>query len=229
MLKLSGHFPSTISAQCTQHLRLSHTTMPPHHHLHSAGALPSPSASISDSTWKTGNLVESSSKQSISSVDVAFLVATNSFQFVTVLVLGAGIGRFTGELVKTAGNVIALDFIESVVKKTESINGHHKNVEFMCADVTSAAAPHAAEATAPHARLSSSTCMPAVAAARLHYTHASVATSHCTALFQSWFQNLDFRDEIQNFLSSSYPTKFGSEDVEGEEADEDSDDDTDMI
>ncbi|MFS7980626.1 putative transferase, protein kinase RLK-Pelle-RLCK-VIIa-2 family [Helianthus anomalus] len=48
-------------------------------------------------------------------------------------------------------------------------------------------------------------------------------------LFQSWFQTLDFRDELQNFLSSSYPTKFGSEDVDGEEADEDNDDDTDMI
>ncbi|KAM0025748.1 hypothetical protein Hdeb2414_s0021g00578191 [Helianthus debilis subsp. tardiflorus] len=53
---LSGHFPSTISAQCTQHLRLSHTTLPPHHHLHSAGALPSPSASISDATRKTEDM-----------------------------------------------------------------------------------------------------------------------------------------------------------------------------
>lgn len=35
----------------------------------------------------------------------------------SVLELGAGIGRFTGELVKKAGNVIALDFIESVIKK----------------------------------------------------------------------------------------------------------------
>jgi len=31
--------------------------------------------------------------------------------------LGAGIGRFTGELAKTAGHVLALDFIESVIKK----------------------------------------------------------------------------------------------------------------
>ncbi|KAK9067569.1 hypothetical protein SSX86_011680 [Deinandra increscens subsp. villosa] len=54
-----------------------------------------------------------------------------------VLELGAGIGRFTGELAKKAGKVIALDFIESVVKKNESINGHLGNVEFMCADVTS--------------------------------------------------------------------------------------------
>ncbi|KAI7749138.1 hypothetical protein M8C21_024364, partial [Ambrosia artemisiifolia] len=55
-----------------------------------------------------------------------------------VLELGAGIGRFTGELAKKAGKVTAIDFIESVVKKNESINGHHDNVEFMCADVTSA-------------------------------------------------------------------------------------------
>ncbi|MFS8022682.1 hypothetical protein Hanom_Chr16g01442371 [Helianthus anomalus] len=49
------------------------------------------------------------------------------------------------------------------------------------------------------------------------------------ALFQSWFQNPDFRNELQNFLSSSYPTKFGSEDVNGEEADDGNNDDMDMI
>jgi len=54
-----------------------------------------------------------------------------------VLELGAGIGRFTGELAKTAGNVLALDFIESAIKKNQSINGHYKNTSFMCADVTS--------------------------------------------------------------------------------------------
>ncbi|CAK9182526.1 unnamed protein product [Ilex paraguariensis] len=55
----------------------------------------------------------------------------------SVLELGAGIGRFTGELAEKAGQVVALDFIESVIKKNESINKHHKNVKFMCADVTS--------------------------------------------------------------------------------------------
>ncbi|CAO2827092.1 unnamed protein product [Amaranthus hypochondriacus] len=55
----------------------------------------------------------------------------------SVLELGAGIGRFTGELAKNASQVIALDFIESVIKKNESINGHYENVKFMCADVTS--------------------------------------------------------------------------------------------
>jgi len=55
----------------------------------------------------------------------------------SVLELGAGIGRFTGELAKTAGNVLALDFIASAIKKNQSINGHYKNTSFMCADVTS--------------------------------------------------------------------------------------------
>lgn len=54
-----------------------------------------------------------------------------------VLELGAGIGRFTGELAKQAGYILALDFIETVIKKNESINGHFKNICFMCADVTS--------------------------------------------------------------------------------------------
>lgn len=35
----------------------------------------------------------------------------------SVLELGAGIGRFTGELAKKAGQLIALDFIESAIKK----------------------------------------------------------------------------------------------------------------
>ncbi|GJM93469.1 hypothetical protein PR202_ga10027 [Eleusine coracana subsp. coracana] len=60
-----------------------------------------------------------------------------SFEGKSVLELGAGIGRFTGELAKTAGHVLALDFIESAIKKNESINGHYKNASFMCADVTS--------------------------------------------------------------------------------------------
>ncbi|CAN6336914.1 unnamed protein product [Urochloa humidicola] len=60
-----------------------------------------------------------------------------SYKGKSVLELGAGIGRFTGDLAKEAGHVLALDFIESVIKKNESINGHHKNITFMCADVTS--------------------------------------------------------------------------------------------
>ena len=55
----------------------------------------------------------------------------------SILELGAGIGRFTGELAKEAGHVLALDFIESVIKKNEHLNGHYKNTIFICADVTS--------------------------------------------------------------------------------------------
>ncbi|TKY61072.1 Phosphoethanolamine N-methyltransferase [Spatholobus suberectus] len=55
----------------------------------------------------------------------------------SVIELGAGIGRFTGELAQKAGQVLAVDFIESAIKKNESINGHHKNVKFLCADVIS--------------------------------------------------------------------------------------------
>ncbi|XP_022889804.1 phosphoethanolamine N-methyltransferase 1-like [Olea europaea var. sylvestris] len=55
----------------------------------------------------------------------------------SVLELGAGIGRFTGELAKRASQLVALDFIESVINKNQSMNGHYKNVKFMCADVAS--------------------------------------------------------------------------------------------
>ncbi|KAJ0049545.1 hypothetical protein Pint_17048 [Pistacia integerrima] len=55
----------------------------------------------------------------------------------SVLELGAGIGRFTRELAQKAGQLIALDFIDNVIKKNEEVNGHYKNVKFMCADVTS--------------------------------------------------------------------------------------------
>nr|XP_027126928.1 phosphomethylethanolamine N-methyltransferase-like [Coffea arabica] len=55
----------------------------------------------------------------------------------SVLELGAGIGRFTGELAKKAGQIVALDFIEGAIKKNESINGNLKNTKFICADVTS--------------------------------------------------------------------------------------------
>ncbi|KAF2309103.1 hypothetical protein GH714_000501 [Hevea brasiliensis] len=60
-----------------------------------------------------------------------------SYEGKSVLELGAGIGRFTGKLAQKAGQLVAVDFIESVIKKNESINGHYKNVKFMCSDVTS--------------------------------------------------------------------------------------------
>ena len=34
-----------------------------------------------------------------------------------VIELGAGIGRFTGELAKKAGHVLAMDFMENLIKK----------------------------------------------------------------------------------------------------------------
>ncbi|KAK2439651.1 phosphoethanolamine N-methyltransferase [Trifolium repens] len=55
----------------------------------------------------------------------------------SVIELGAGIGRFTGELAQKAGQLLAVDFIESAIKKNQSVNGHYKNVKFLCADVTS--------------------------------------------------------------------------------------------
>ncbi|XP_037492766.1 phosphoethanolamine N-methyltransferase isoform X3 [Jatropha curcas] len=60
-----------------------------------------------------------------------------SYEGKSVLEFGAGIGRFTGEIAQNAGQLVALDFIDSVIKKNESINGHYKNVKFICADVTS--------------------------------------------------------------------------------------------
>lgn len=39
------------------------------------------------------------------------------FEGKSVLELGAGIGRFTGELAKKADQVLALDFIDSAIKK----------------------------------------------------------------------------------------------------------------
>lgn len=35
----------------------------------------------------------------------------------SVIELGAGIGRFTGELAQKAGQLIAMDFIDNVIKK----------------------------------------------------------------------------------------------------------------
>lgn len=35
----------------------------------------------------------------------------------SVLELGAGIGRFTGELAPKAGQLVAIDFIDSVIRK----------------------------------------------------------------------------------------------------------------
>lgn len=39
----------------------------------------------------------------------------------SVIELGAGVGRFTGELANEAGQVLALDFIDNVIKKVKCI------------------------------------------------------------------------------------------------------------
>ncbi|KAG0590208.1 hypothetical protein M758_1G079200 [Ceratodon purpureus] len=59
------------------------------------------------------------------------------FKGKNVVELGAGIGRFTGELAKTAGHVVAMDFMENLIKKNEDTHGHCGNIDFKCADVTS--------------------------------------------------------------------------------------------
>ncbi|XP_077989735.1 uncharacterized protein LOC144444192 [Glandiceps talaboti] len=53
-----------------------------------------------------------------------------------LLELGAGIGRFTGILAEKAEHVTAVDFMESFVEKNKETNGHHKNIDFLQADVT---------------------------------------------------------------------------------------------
>jgi len=45
----------------------------------------------------------------------------------SVVELGAGIGRFTGELAKKAGQLLAVDFIESAIKKVTEISNHTLN------------------------------------------------------------------------------------------------------
>jgi len=54
-----------------------------------------------------------------------------------VLELGAGIGRFTGELCAAgASHVIALDFMEASIIENRRLNGHYQNCEFRVGDVT---------------------------------------------------------------------------------------------
>jgi phosphoethanolamine N-methyltransferase len=53
-----------------------------------------------------------------------------------VLELGAGIGRFTGEMAKKAQSVTAVEFMEAFHKENQKLNGKHNNVVFKCADAT---------------------------------------------------------------------------------------------
>ncbi|XP_061462316.1 uncharacterized protein LOC133374958 isoform X1 [Rhineura floridana] len=58
-----------------------------------------------------------------------------------ILELGAGIGRFTGPLAKLAHRVTAVDFMESFLARNQQENGHHPNVAFLQADVTTLQLP----------------------------------------------------------------------------------------
>ncbi|KAG0573103.1 hypothetical protein KC19_VG149100 [Ceratodon purpureus] len=53
-----------------------------------------------------------------------------------VVEVGAGIGRFTRKLAKTAGHVVAMDFMENFMKRNEDTHGHCGNIDCKCADVT---------------------------------------------------------------------------------------------
>nr|BAX38993.1 phosphoethanolamine-N-methyltransferase [Chlamydomonas applanata] len=61
-----------------------------------------------------------------------------------ILELGAGIGRFTGELVRAgAAHVTALDFMEASIEENKRLNGHNPNVDFRVGDVTELRLPDA--------------------------------------------------------------------------------------
>lgn len=53
-----------------------------------------------------------------------------------VLELGAGIGRFTGEIAKSAASVLACDFMDVSIEENRRRNGHLANCDFRVADVT---------------------------------------------------------------------------------------------
>mmetsp|Transcript_127573 Transcript_127573/g.318543 ORF Transcript_127573/g.318543 Transcript_127573/m.318543 type:complete len:952 (+) Transcript_127573:59-2914(+) len=53
-----------------------------------------------------------------------------------VLELGAGIGRFSGVLAQKAGEVVAVDFVESSCAENRRANAEYKNLEVVHADVT---------------------------------------------------------------------------------------------
>lgn len=55
-----------------------------------------------------------------------------------VLELGAGIGRFTADLARTAKTVHAVDFIQRFTDANKVANAEHKNVSV---EVTAAAVP----------------------------------------------------------------------------------------
>jgi phosphoethanolamine N-methyltransferase len=53
-----------------------------------------------------------------------------------IVELGAGIGRFTGELACTARSVLAVDFMEHLIDENRARNGACGNVSWLAADAT---------------------------------------------------------------------------------------------
>ncbi|HSX26388.1 MAG TPA: methyltransferase domain-containing protein [Chlamydiales bacterium] len=64
-----------------------------------------------------------------------------SFANSTVLDLGAGIGRFTGEFAKSARKVIALDFSPHFLEANQQAHICFSNIEYLCSDATRAKFP----------------------------------------------------------------------------------------
>lgn len=60
-----------------------------------------------------------------------------------VVELGAGIGRFTGELARHAEHVLAVDFMENLIAQNRENNVHCSNVEWRQADATQLQLPSA--------------------------------------------------------------------------------------
>lgn len=51
-----------------------------------------------------------------------------------VLEIGAGMGRFTGDLGAQAKTVLAVDFMERLIEENERQHGHMGNITFKAAD-----------------------------------------------------------------------------------------------
>ncbi|XP_053576004.1 uncharacterized protein LOC128665812 [Bombina bombina] len=64
-----------------------------------------------------------------------------SIDGLSVLELGAGIGRFTGNLAKLASHVTAVDFMQNFIEKNQQDNGFRGNITFLQADVTKLTLP----------------------------------------------------------------------------------------
>ena len=64
------------------------------------------------------------------------LRALGSVKDKAVLELGAGIGRFTGELAQQAAHVTANDFMPSLVEQNRKTNDHQGNITFVTQDAT---------------------------------------------------------------------------------------------